>query len=381
MKARRRWRSGARSARETFPGLVHVVACLGLSSGCGDLDDHVASHNVAYAPDGTLAVFTNDAIRLFDSRLQAETHPAVPAAGLQFQLSADGTAAAVNYSQSQGTSRRNAVRILRIPTGELVNDIDIAIPPTPPIAPGSVIGLIALSPGGDLVYAQNRAQPPDAMTRADSDSSAFRVSDGARLWGGKWLTSPMFSADGSSLFATFLPGDGRSGEFDLVSLDARTGAVQFSVDIGVDAVIADIALTGGGALIAGVTDDADGTALALWSSKDGTLIRKFPLNPGRLYGTANEGYPAFACWQDGDLCAVGTADLHAGALKVTIWRTDGTIVQTLALPIDPNAPVSVDDIAFSPDGSLVALAGDKTRVYRIADGALVGDRTFRYGVF
>jgi len=157
-----------------------------------------------------------------------------------------------------------------------------------------------------------------------------------------------------------------------VSRDALTGAPRFTVNMGVDGVIT---LAGGG-LIAGVWWESwDSAGYGIWSSKDGTLIQKFPLIPGHLSGSSNEGQPPLACWRDGDLCAVCTS--NPDGLKVTIWRTDGTIVRTLAWPSGAN----INDIAFSPDGSLIALAGDKARVYRISDGELVGERTFRYGVF
>jgi len=40
-----------------------------------------------------------------------------------------------------------------------------------------------------------------------------------------------------------------------------------------------------------------------------------------------------------------------------------------------------NDLAFSPDGKLLAVAGDATRVFRIADGALVSEQQFRTGLF
>lgn len=358
-----------------------LFAALDLIAGCGNLDDHTPSQNVAYAPDGSLIVFAG-ALRIFDRTLKNETHKAIPIASSNedridsFVLSADGSTAAVSHSTRDRLTIRNAVELFRIPTGEVVNDIQIDIPPTPPIALLTNIGLIALSPQGDLVFAQNRAQAPGATSRAESDSSMFRVSDGARLWGGYWLTSPVFSVDGRTLFATFLPRDGTSGEFDLMALDALTGTVKFSVDI---RAAVDISLVGNGELIAGVWGSEEGTASALWSATDGSLIRSLPPIPGTsLYGTHSEGYPAFACWLAGDLCAVGLSVSTAGT-SVSIWRTDGTAVRTIDIPFaDREAP---NDFAFSPDGQLIAIAGDRTAVYRISDGARLSEKSFPRGIF
>jgi WD40 repeat protein len=362
---------------------VLIVTC-GLIAGCGNLDDHTPSQSVTYAPDGTLAVFTVEDIRLFDQELRKETHRPIPTVKSQnngpydyvavdsFILSADGTTAAVSYAKPEGgVSMRNAVELFRIPTGELVNDIDIDVKPEPPIARTINVGLVALSPHGDLFFAQNRAAPPDAMPR-ESDSAMFRVSDGARLWGRYWLTSPVFSADGQTLFSTFLPGDPTSSALNLMAIDALTGMVRFSVEM---TGLPDIDLVENGQLIAGVWDSQGGTEFALWSAVDGSLVRNLPQIPGtQLYGTHPAGYPAFACWLTGDLCAVGLGDPNGGA-SVKIWKTDGTLVQTLRGFVDAN------DLAFSPDGQLIALAGEKTAVYRISDGALVSQKTFRLGIF
>lgn len=364
-----------------------AVATLG---GCGNLDDHLGAQNVGYRPDGTLVVYTVQDIRIFDGQLGQmlgaptpvrEADPNQDAHG--FALSEDGATAAVSYMiPSRPLTSRNAVKLWHLPTGEVAGDIDIDAQPKPPLSRNSNVGLVALSPAGDLFFAQNRASDPDAPVGRNSDSGVFRASDGARLWGGYWLTSPVFSADGQTLYAVTRWDSGVSPDvFDLAAFDATTGNVKFSVHMSPAA--ADIDLVAGGTQIAGVWSWDGGGAgvkplgIAFWSALDGTLIRMDPaLAPGALYGTQSQGAPAFACWHGGDLCAAGTTD------GILIWNVDGALVR--GLPRTPT-PFGIfgfaNDVAFSPDGKLLAVAGDATRVFRVADGALVSEQQFRTGLF
>jgi len=375
-------------AQPWFAILAAVAAAATLGVGCGDLDDHLGAQNVGYRPDGTLLVYTGQDLRLFDGQLRQMmgAPTAVQETGQipdTFALSDDGATVALSYTKwSTPLMTRNAVKVWRLPAADVVGDIDIDAQPKPPITRTRHVGLVALSPAGDLFFAQNRASDPDAPAGRDSDSGVFRVSDGVRLWGGYWLTSPVFSTDGQTLYAVTRWDRGLSPDvFDLAAFDAATGNVKFSVHMGPNSE--DIDLVAGGTQIAGVwslSPGPDGGAplgISFWSAADGTLIRTDPaIAPGSLYGTQSDGAPAFACWHGGDLCAAGVTD------GIVIWNVDGALVRTLPRI---HTPLSLfgfaNDLAFSPDGKLLAVAGDATRVFRVADGALVSEQQFRTGLF
>jgi WD40 repeat protein len=85
---------------------------------------------------------------------------------------------------------------------------------------------------------------------------------------------------------------------------------------------------------------------------------------------------------DGRLIVSGSSDR-----TIKIWRYDGTFIQSLAIPYDPNAQLTdVRSVAISPDSALIAAgveeynAGSQTsfgavQIWRISDGVLVQNFT------
>ncbi len=96
-------------------------------------------------------------------------------------------------------------------------------------------------------------------------------------------------------------------------------------------------------------------SLELRESQTGNLIWKQTLD-------AKADYSAVAFSPDGSLIAVGT-----GSSNITVWNVpDGSLSQTLK-----GASYAVRVIAFSPDGNLIAAAGSDSmvHVWQVSDGA------------
>jgi WD40 repeat protein len=73
---------------------------------------------------------------------------------------------------------------------------------------------------------------------------------------------------------------------------------------------------------------------------------------------------------DGPCATVAT---DGDQLLALVWNPDGTLLHTL--------PGYANDISFSPDGAVLAVGGAGARVYRVADGALVAERQYKYDSF
>lgn len=127
--------------------------------GCGDSQpDQVTVDTVAFTPDGTLVVQTNDGLYLFDQatdvpakgHIALEGLPAFRAADLyRYSLSADGTVTAVSYSSGDAMTAPIKVVLYRVPTGQVLNTLELA--PPAPGALGSKMLDLALSPQGDVM--------------------------------------------------------------------------------------------------------------------------------------------------------------------------------------------------------------------------------------
>src|SRR5438876_3389629 len=120
----------------------------------GGQPGQVVPETVAYTPDGTLVVQTNDGLFLYDPAPEAPQKGHIALDGLpafqpsnqyQHSLSADGTVAAVSYSSGTSTTTPIKVVLYRVPSGEVLKRFDVGL--------GIQMVAIALSPHGDLMAA------------------------------------------------------------------------------------------------------------------------------------------------------------------------------------------------------------------------------------
>src|SRR5215510_14821803 len=124
----------------TMPlAIAALAAALGVSPACGDLKNNAVPIDlVSYRPDGSLVMFTQAGIYVFDGRLQTQISQislnavaVPPSIGLfNYSLSVDGTVAAVSYNGnstiSTGASAMNTrIGIYRIPGGVLLNTFEL----------------------------------------------------------------------------------------------------------------------------------------------------------------------------------------------------------------------------------------------------------------
>lgn len=116
---------------------------------------------LTYRPDGSLVLFTEPVIHVFDGTLNYElsaiplAFPTTPSNAMplrmRFSLSSDGATAAVSYSSFQDM-KPSTIEVFAIPGGELLNRFDF-----PNVYS---IETPALSPDGKLLYAvPSRATP------------------------------------------------------------------------------------------------------------------------------------------------------------------------------------------------------------------------------
>jgi WD40 repeat protein len=136
------------------------------------------------------------------------------------------------------------------------------------------------------------------------------------------------------------------------------------------------------------SDAAQANSFAIYTT-DGTLLREIPAFAGyetetTIWGDASQ----VACAPVGDTCAMAglpspypeaASGVHDRTLLV--WRRDGSLLQSISLPL-------VNGIAFSPDGSRIAVGTNfveegygSARIYSVADGALLAERKYTKGVF
>jgi hypothetical protein len=342
----------------------------GATPGCGYLDDvSTGAEHVGYAPDGTLAVFTPAGITLYDAemknvktsiRLAAQAGTVdVP---VTFDLAGDGTSAVVGYSNTV----KKDVAIYAIPQGRVTTTIDVDMPP---FADGIPVQRVTISPAGDLVYVR---APHSGM---------FRAADGAALWGEDsqelGLEPMTFSADGATVFGVhYYEGPSRVA---LEAHDALTGALLYSVDTGRS--VAALTLAADGATLVVVEDDpcpadpspsCESYSIVFRSTADGAVVRSVPYPAGLTIQRPGLG-TALTCSSAGNLCATGALDEGREPI-VILFDADGAVIRRLSVTF-------AIEVAFSPDGALLAVAGGDARVFRVGDGTLVSRRTYTYGVF
>lgn len=387
--------------RVNIPLALAASFALALSAACqstqtltpsGGTSDTIPVDLVAYRPDGSLVLFTEPAIHVFDGTLTSELNaislafPTTPSYAmpykLRFSLSSDGATAAVAYS-SFSDMTASTIEILAIPGGELLKRFDF--PDT------YSIGTPALSPDGKLLYAVVKAMTPASPggTRLQEVPTMLDATTGETTWTDSTEALrrlPVWSPDGATLFTVEMK---QARKLD--ALDARTGALKWQTDLDTrpdtnsDAVRG-LALTGNGASLAGAAqppafspcnDAGDCSFFPYWSTGDGTPHGRLPYVPDTgIYESTVDGMGAFAC-DTIDTCVVGLRDfsLPNQPLHLRVYKSDGTVLRNL--PADGATP----SVAFSPDGQFVATAAEfdtrgGAKVFSVATGNVIGQVSF-----
>jgi hypothetical protein len=358
-----------------------LLAAIAVTPACGDLQSraHFSVARVAYTPEGTLAVFTNGGIFLFDdARLQAARKrialdglPAFDEGSLySFSLSSNGSVAAVGYRESHAAA--TPVALYRLATGQHLGTIDAASGLQLPVVD------IALSPNGDLLAVARTLYDAATMT-ASGPMVVIDTLTKEDLWqvDGNYVM-PTWSRDGLTLYAA---------NFSLTSSDEFIeahdigGAMKWRQEA--PRTVLTMAPTAGDTLLASLAIDPDcldacELSYPYWSPADGTLTAELPPSPNVGNVFAPERRVMFACAAADTACAVPVMDFTTEAISLQIYRPDGTVVGQVPLPS------SLSSIALSPDAQFVAIvvgrnggySDDVVNVYRVADGTLVGSHSF-----
>ncbi len=348
---------------------------------------------VAYAPDGTLFLFTAAGIYLYDEALQAvrrrilfeaEPSPLTAYVPHRYSLSADGAIVAVSSSPDAPGSK-SRIAIFRVADGLQSNAFEI----DDVSAPGTYRDVedLALSPRGDLVYAYSYIGGRDPLT------AVYDVATGRPLWIGEpFMREPVWAPDGSTLFTI---GGGPVEPMRLLAFDARTGELRWRRDLALGdpepiAVTADGAFLTGPAGVATTTPCPDPgvcpPGYGFVATADGAQMSAKqipPLPDSSLYGTSPNGMAAFNCSTTDDICAVGLSDFSRDAARpfVMTYRSDGSI------PLIVWTNDLAGSMAMSPGARYLAVADELSSnvagvaVFRIADGRLVSRRAFTWDTF
>ena len=292
--------------------LTSAAACQVSLTPQGDAGGGTIPVNIlAYRPDGSLVLFTEPAIHVFDGALTSEL-TSIPLAfpittpsyampqRMRFSLSSDGTTAAVSYSAWIHMTP-STIEIFSIPDGQLLNKLDF-----PDV---HSISTPSLSPDGKLLYAMVNT------------ATMFDTATGATLWtdnspDGALRLLPVWSTDGKTLFSV------RTRAHKLDAVDARTGTVEWEADLDSTAdmngdSVLGLAVAGNGSRLAGAAepppfttckDDGDCSFFPYWSTADGTPQTRLPYVPDTgIYESTVDGTGAFAC-DATDTCVVGLRD-------------------------------------------------------------------------
>jgi hypothetical protein len=334
---------------------------------CGDLQKRAdfSVGGLAYAPDGTLVVFTNGGIFMYDDpRLETEKGRILLQGvetfrGLEsyrYSLSADGTVAAVAYSQV--SSESTTIALYSIPTGAPLKMLE-----TMTGYPFVALQDLALSPHGDLVVANPSDFSGLPLTTIDAATGT--------AWSIDQKFLPVWSRDGATLYV--LGSESVPAVENTLFAYSAAGDLKWSQPL--SRGLLRLAMVGGGETLAAMANLPDcavngGTCqllLPFWSGVDGTLTAEVPV-PANVSGLLG----VFTCSATDDVCAVQLSKDFSMPPWLQIYRPDGTIVATLSTG-------AAYAVALSPDGQFVAVSGPDAHdvaVFRIADGTRVGSHVF-----
>jgi hypothetical protein len=366
-----------------------LLALLLALPACGDLTDVPAYVlDVAYRPDGELVVFTTGGIKVYEGDLSSEkvsipvdARSIYPVGG--FDLSSNGEIAAI----TEYAPRPKSI-LYRIQDGS----------PLGSFQPTMDQRQIDLSPNGDKVYAFGSLETESLYNLADG-SLLWSLSFGQMAQGFEYCKafsypspSPAYSSDGTTMYVPFFE--------RLVAVDMATGSAHEIARVNA-CIGAVVALPDGSLLvhrgfsrtfndsIAPPNDAAQENSFAIYTT-DGTLVREIPAFAGyeteaTIWGSASQ----VACAPVGNLCAmfgqpfpIPSADGSVGVTHaLLLWSLDGALLWSANVP-------NVEGISFSPDSSRVAVGSNRgdggagsARIYRVADGALLAERSYTKGVF
>jgi WD40 repeat protein len=388
--------------KKTFAPLA-LLAAIAVIPACGNLDGPRPVDTIAYLPDGALVAFMSTGIHVFDTSLDVETSTILfdglpvdgPLEWNRYSLSADGRVAAVSFPASfsrapSAPPEPSTIALFDMTTGRRLTTIrpdDAA-----PFGRSQGVTDLAISPHADLVYSRSPdwtgVDPNDATQVADVPyrATVFDAATGTALWTREGdVKAPVFSADGNLLFVE------ANDPPRVEALDAHTGAVVYTIAL--PGYVYTLTLTGDGKLAGLVGPPVDEScpnpgecppSYEFWSPADGALLATSAEAPGTdTHATNPHGAAAFWCSPWDNLCATDIIDFtmlpQQGPPALKIWRTDGSVVRTIAAYAD----AAVNVATFSPDGRFIATAtfvgtSQAVRVFRINDGALLGTLDFHW---
>jgi hypothetical protein len=383
-------------ARRSFSVSLIALAVAAGASACGESQEGAAAvTKVAYTPDGSPVLFSAAGIDVYDQLLKTRIRRistgqvALPAAASQslYSLSADGTTAAIASTPRQETlavyGNSSRVGLFRIRDGALLKEFRIR-DATDPSVQLSMLEL-ALSPDGRLLFATTETYGARSMVLDATTGTELWAQDG-------WLSHPIWSADGTTLFATEMDLQ-HSVATSLDALDPATGGLRWKTvlltsagddPLGLAGIeLKGLALVGDATSLIGPADAAYGscegslgcgTSFPFWSPATGNLTGELP--PWQFVSAALTSWD-FAC-NASDTCAISTDDenpVQASPIQVRVFKTDGTALLAVA-----NA--NWESPVVSPDGNFVVISdyGEQDqvtlRVLSVPDGTIVGSRAF-----
>lgn len=237
-----------------------------------------------------------------------------------------------------------------------------------PAAAGGELAGVAFSPDGRFVAAAGHGA---------GTVDLWRVPTGEwlqTLEGGAGLSDVTFSGDGRLLAGGIARGDTRTALGQVIVWDTETWEIrQFLADVAPDAVFGREGTTL--ATVSGVPLTAMGAtiepgAVVLWDAKSGEQAQQLGVG-GYVAGmdyNSGEGLVAANVLQSTQ------AEPGYASLTVLLDAGSGEVLHSLPAPAEGGAlPLFVEEVAFSPDASLVAVAyrPDQIGIWEVASAELL----------